>query len=116
MSTYMITGSSRSLGLAIVSELATRPAEQVQLVIATARTKTPALQKILDTYSDTVVFIPLEVDKQSSINKAVRQVQSALGSESGLDVLINNAGVLDPAFDGISTMYANHLSQETSSS
>ena len=114
MSTYLITGASRGLGLALVLNLAARPTKEVEFIIATARTKTPALQKTLDTYPDTVVFISLDVVEQSSIDEAVHQVQSALGVSRRLDVLINNAGVLDPVLDDISKMYVRDFASTPS--
>lgn len=94
MSTYLITGCSRGLGLAFVKELVEGEHASVRLVIATSRNpQAPAaLQAIIDSAPDRVKHVSLDVTDQASINEAVKTVQDILG-KSGLDVLINNAGI-----------------------
>ncbi|EKG12752.1 Short-chain dehydrogenase/reductase SDR [Macrophomina phaseolina MS6] len=103
MASYFVTGSSRGLGLGLVSLLAARPDSEVSKVFASARSETPALQKLSAESGGRVEFVQLEVTSQESMQKAAGQVEHALAGK-GLDVLINNAGVADYVPDGISAM------------
>lgn len=94
MSSYLVTGSSRGIGLELVTQLAAKPREEVRIIFASARSPTsPKLQALLQQHSGRVVHIPLDVTNRQSINNAAKLVTAALG-EKGLDVLINNAGVM----------------------
>lgn len=105
MSSYLITGTSRGLGLTLTKFLAERPVEQVRFIAATARKQTPALAELTTKYPGRVVFVPLEVTDQESVKAAVAEVEKALGPNEGLDVLINNAGILNVTPGGIANMY-----------
>src|SRR4051812_37303898 len=94
MANYLITGTSRGLGLELASSLLTRPPNEVRWIGLAARTKTPALQKLLENNAARVHFIPLEVTSPESVNAAAEEVGKALGPSLGLDVLINNAGIM----------------------
>lgn len=74
--------------------LAARPVSQVRFIAATARSTTPDLQALTEKHPGRVVFVPLNVTDQDSVQAAVVTVGEALGSNTGLDCLINNAGVL----------------------
>jgi len=104
MSSYLITGSSRGIGLCLVTILAQRPADQVRFIAATARSKTPALQTDIEKYTRRVVFVTLETHKQESLNASASEVEGILGPNAGLDCLINNAGVIGITPGGISEM------------
>jgi NAD(P)-dependent dehydrogenase (short-subunit alcohol dehydrogenase family) len=104
MASYLITGSSRGLGLALATILSGRSSQQVRKVIASARTKTPALQTLLEKNPDRVAFVALETNKQASVEAAVSEVQKILGPGAGLDVLINNAGISSWTQGGTATM------------
>jgi NAD(P)-dependent dehydrogenase (short-subunit alcohol dehydrogenase family) len=105
MATFFITGASRGLGLAIVRELASFPASEVSKVIASARGDAPALDELAQTSSGRVVTIKLDVTDQASIKKAAAEVETKLEGK-GLDVLINNAGVMLYASAGVKSMSA----------
>ncbi|KAF2763105.1 NAD(P)-binding protein [Pseudovirgaria hyperparasitica] len=93
MASYLITGTSRGLGLELVSQLAARPVEDVRLIIATARnTEAGALQTLATEHKHRIELLSLDVTSQESISAAVKQVETLLGGK-GLDVLVNNAGV-----------------------
>ncbi|EXJ95963.1 hypothetical protein A1O1_01088 [Capronia coronata CBS 617.96] len=104
MSSYLITGASRGLGLSLTKLLAERPVEKVRFIAATARTKTPGLAELTEKYPGRVAFIPLEVTKEESIKAAVTEVEKALGPNQGLDVLVNNAGIASLTPGGVSEM------------
>ena len=105
MASYLISGTSRGLGLTLAKTLAARPENEVSLIIAAARNKTPALEELINKYPGRVVFVQLEVTSQESITAAVEFATAALGHDGGLDVLINNAGVMPFAVNGISQAY-----------
>lgn len=104
MSTYLITGTSRGIGLTMASQLASKPASEVSTVFAAARTETDALKQLIARSSGRVKFVKIDVVDQESVKKAAAEVEQALG-DKGLDVLINNVGLMPFTPDGIETMY-----------
>ena len=103
MASYLITGCSRGLGLALAAQLASFPKSEVGTIFATARTESPALKQLVDSSSGRVIWVPLDVTNETSIQEAVEQLKNVL-KEEGLDVLINNAGKTDWCTNGIETM------------
>lgn len=105
MANYLITGSSRGLGLALVSRLAALPSSEVGTIIATARQdNSPQLRDLVNKSSGQVGFVPLDVTSPRSIQEAVKLVEDRLQGK-GLDVLINNAGVMPVTPGGLENMY-----------
>lgn len=102
MSTVLITGSSRGLGLELVAQLASRTTE-IGLVIATARKCSAALSEVIAHASGRVLFVSLDVSNLESITRSVEQVNSALDQRS-LDILINCAGVHSETRGGVALM------------
>ena len=86
MKTYLITGTSRGIGLAL-TQLAL---EQGNRVLATARhpEHSSGLMSLKDQYSDHLHLISLDVQRPDEIQKAAKA-----WSHETLDVLINNAGI-----------------------
>jgi len=106
MATYLITGSSRGLGLALVCRLALLPSSDVGAVIATSRQdNSPRLRELVNSSSGRVRFVPMDVTDTKSIQEAVGSVKDRL-SGRGLDVLINNAGVMPVTKGGLEAMYS----------
>jgi NAD(P)-dependent dehydrogenase (short-subunit alcohol dehydrogenase family) len=104
MASYLVTGSSRGLGLALVSRLASLPAAQVGKIIATARQdNSPQLKEIVNASSGRVELVKMDVTNKSSIQEAVKLVEEKLQGK-GLDYLINNAGLMDWAPNGLEGM------------
>jgi NAD(P)-dependent dehydrogenase (short-subunit alcohol dehydrogenase family) len=101
MTSYLITGASGGLGLAIVTQLAGAPSTEVSHVFATARKRTPELGDLVNRYSDRVDFIHLDVTDNASCVKAAEEVERFIGNR-GLDILINNAAI-NPR-DGVERM------------
>lgn len=99
MSSYLITGCSRGLGLEFVKELLQSPPSSVRTVIATARSPTPsaALAEQIKTSDSRVKYLQLDVVNSASISAAVQAASSILDG-AGLDVLINNAAIFDYSF------------------
>ena len=104
MASYLITGCSRGLGLALATTLTSLPSSQVSVVYASARSNTStALQDLIKSSSGRVVFVELDVASKKSIETAVKNVEASLGGK-GLDVLVNNAGIMNWTTDGIENM------------
>lgn len=111
MASYLVTGSSRGLGLALITRLMTFPTTKVGTIIATARqSNAPQLKEIADASAGRVQLINLNVADATSINEAVRLVERQLQGK-GLDYLINNAGVMDYSPGGMEGMYAECTSK-----
>ncbi|GBE88922.1 C-factor [Sparassis latifolia] len=100
LTTWLVTGTSRGIGLEIVSQLVADPAN---IVIATCRNPAgaTALSSLQDTAKGVLYILPLDVASEASIRASVSPVAAILG-DRGLDYLYNNAAVTegdDSAFD-----------------
>lgn len=108
MASYLVTGSSRGLGLALITRLATLPKTEVGPIIATARQDNSArLKEIESASSGRVHMVNLDVTNESSVKEAVAAVERQLQGK-GLDYLINNAGVSDWSPTGLEGMYVGY--------
>ncbi|OJD29425.1 short chain oxidoreductase [Diplodia corticola] len=103
MASYFVTGSSRGLGLAIAGLLASKPVADVGKVFASARSETTSLKELVAKSSGRVEFVQLDITSQESATEAASHVTQSLDGK-GLDVLINNAGVMNYTADGITAM------------
>jgi NAD(P)-dependent dehydrogenase (short-subunit alcohol dehydrogenase family) len=92
MAPYLVTGSSRGLGLAIIAHLANSSPSDTRVIFATARSETPNLKELVEKSSGRVVYIEMDTTDQVSVDKAVKAIEIQL-TDRGLDYLINNAGV-----------------------
>ncbi|KAH9893491.1 NAD-P-binding protein [Cubamyces lactineus] len=96
--TWLVTGSSRGIGLELVKQLVD---SSNNLVIAACRSpeKAAALHDLKSTAKGTLHFVQLDVSDFDSVRASVKQLKPILG-ELGLDYLINNAGIatMDTAF------------------
>ncbi|RAK97341.1 SDR family oxidoreductase [Aspergillus ibericus CBS 121593] len=101
MSTILVTGSSRGLGLELVKQMASQTSET--LVIAAARRCSPALDEVIANAGGRVSFVPLDISDLVSITRSVQLVKSALDQRS-LDILINCAGVHSETHGGVALM------------
>ena len=91
MTTYLITGASRGIGLELVRQLLELPVSQVGRIFAITRSSSStALQALLDKNADRVVPIIASVDDTDSVRRAAEEIKTKVGAQ-GLDVLINNA-------------------------
>ncbi|RPD60419.1 NAD(P)-binding protein [Lentinus tigrinus ALCF2SS1-7] len=91
--TWLITGTSRGIGLALVERLLQDPSN---LVVAACRNpeKASALQGLKDGSKGTLHVVKIDVNDAASIHASFPEVASIVG-EHGLDYLINNAGILE---------------------
>lgn len=94
MASYVITGTSKGIGLELVKQLLELPASQVGKIFAITRNNSSkGLNDLVSSNSDRLVNVVGEVQKEDSLKKAAAEVESKLGG-AGLDILVNNAGVL----------------------
>jgi NAD(P)-dependent dehydrogenase (short-subunit alcohol dehydrogenase family) len=100
MSSYLITGCSRGIGLSLTSLLAAFPTSAVGTIFATTRSDSNALTQLAEKHSGRVFIVKLDTNDKASIVKAAPEVEQKLNGK-GLDVLINNAGIMDWIPDGV---------------
>ena len=112
MPSFLVTGASRGIGLSIVRQLATRPASEVTTVFASARSLSNALAAVISEAQGRVEYVELDVTSHESAASACVAVTRSLHG-SGLDVLINNAGVMPYTPGGIKNMFVSLGSAET---
>jgi NAD(P)-dependent dehydrogenase (short-subunit alcohol dehydrogenase family) len=94
MASYVITGSSRGIGLGLVSLLASLPASQVGKVFATSRQNNSSkLKELIQQHPDRVQFVQLDVTDKESVKRAAAEIEHVLDGKP-LDILINNAGFM----------------------
>ena len=86
--TIMVTGASRGIGAA-AAQVFVEAGANVALL---ARSQS-ALAELAGELGDKALAIPCDVTRYEEMAAAVEATQNAFG---GLDVLINNAGVIDP--------------------
>lgn len=103
MATYFITGTSRGLGLTVTKKLLLRPASEVSTIIAAARSESDALKSVISGADGRVKFVPLEVTDEDQVKKAALLAAEILG-DNGLDVLVNNAGIMPFTKGGVPNM------------
>ncbi|KAJ4982590.1 short chain oxidoreductase [Stagonosporopsis vannaccii] len=103
MASYLITGSSRGIGLGYVKVLARKDESEVSKIFAAARSENAALKALISQSAGRIEFVALEVTSEESAQEAAKHVEQSLGGK-GLDVLINNAGVPSHTEGGIENM------------
>jgi NAD(P)-dependent dehydrogenase (short-subunit alcohol dehydrogenase family) len=98
MATYLITGCSQGIGLALAAYLAGLPS--ISTVFASARRYSPELKTLVESSSSKVVYVYTDVEDESSVQAAAEAVEKALDGK-GLDVLVNNVGMNDVEFGSV---------------
>jgi NADP-dependent 3-hydroxy acid dehydrogenase YdfG len=86
--TVLITGASRGIGEAAAREFAKAGAN-----VALVARSTDDIARIAGDIGDRALAIPCDVARYGQVEQAVAAAAETFG---GLDVLINNAGVIDP--------------------
>ncbi|EMD39458.1 hypothetical protein CERSUDRAFT_121736 [Gelatoporia subvermispora B] len=97
---WLITGTSRGIGLELVRQLLT---DSVNIIIATCRNPqgATALHNLQNAAKGELHIVRLDITDEDSINNSVGEVKEIVG-DRGIDYLVNNAAVsngLDTAFD-----------------
>ncbi|MEI8144064.1 MAG: SDR family oxidoreductase [Alphaproteobacteria bacterium] len=91
MRTTLVTGANRGIGLALVKTLLSRGDK----VIATSRDPGGAIELTKLASGSSLTVLPLAVTDAASVAAFATAVETLVGSK-GLDVLINNAGIIGP--------------------
>ena len=86
--TVLITGASRGIGEAAAREFA-----QLGANVALVARSADAIKKIAAEIGDNAIAVTCDVADRASVENAVDETVAAFG---GLDILINNAGSIDP--------------------
>ncbi len=99
MTSYLITGTSRGLGLAIVGRLVSLPTSAAEIIFATVRggKASGELQRLVSKHPNRIHIVRLDDTRdEASVAAAATEVSRILRSKgkAGLDVLINNAGIV----------------------
>lgn len=98
--TFLITGCSRGLGLALATELS----KTGNFVFATSRgSPSPSLNALIESSQGRVKHVKLDTTSRSSAEQAEKEIVEFLKGR-GIDVLINNAGVINWMTEGMHTM------------
>ncbi|PCG94794.1 Short-chain dehydrogenase/reductase SDR [Penicillium occitanis (nom. inval.)] len=100
MATYLVTGSARGIGHELVQQLAAKPDTEINTIFATSRAENARLKALTEQYPSRVIFVQLTVGDETSMRNAVPIVETVLKVKGlkGLDVLINNVGVVGSAY------------------
>ena len=86
--TIMITGASRGIGAAAAREFANAGCNVVLLARSHG-----AISELADELGDAALAIPCDVSRYEALSGAVAAAEEKFGS---VDILINNAGVIEP--------------------
>ncbi|KAL2820137.1 hypothetical protein BDW59DRAFT_174596 [Aspergillus cavernicola] len=92
MTSYLITGSSRGIGLELTRQLVNSN-KDVTIFASSRSSNSAEFRNLLEKHPEQIMFVTLDVTRKESIEKAVERVSAKLDGRE-LDVLINNAGAL----------------------
>ncbi|KAL8194674.1 UNVERIFIED_CONTAM: hypothetical protein K2H54_028834 [Gekko kuhli] len=96
--TVMVTGANRGIGLELIRQLAEMP-NPPERIFATCRDpqdKRMQEMKKLAAKHPNIVIVKLEATDEESIKAAAKEVEAHLAGK-GLNLLLNNAGVMPPS-------------------
>ncbi|KAL7277031.1 hypothetical protein ACG7TL_008875 [Trametes sanguinea] len=91
LTTWLVTGASRGIGLELVKQILATPTNKV---VATCRNPDGAtgLTELKDSAQDRLDVVRLDLDDFEAVRSSASQLNTLLG-ETGLDYLVNNAGI-----------------------
>lgn len=110
MSTYLITGTSRGIGLELTKQLLELSPSKISTIIAVTRTRSDALDTLINqnpTRSLINLVIP-DLTNDAAVHKAVEELETRYGISS-IDVLINNAGAMPFTPEGAKSVTGDAL-------
>ncbi|KAH8821962.1 putative short chain oxidoreductase [Xylogone sp. PMI_703] len=109
MSNILITGGGRGLGLELTRQLRQLPKSRISRVFVTTRgPPSKELQEAIAGSDGRIIHLHCEITDENSVRQAVAELESRLGNE-GLDILINNAGVMPVTPEGVKGMDGEQL-------
>ncbi|XP_059146134.1 C-signal-like isoform X2 [Physella acuta] len=97
--TVLITGASRGLGLEFVKQFLNLPTPPEKVVAACRNPSTATELRKVAAENAAVKVIKLDVENDGEIDTAFKETEAVLG-DKGLNLLINNAGILDRSTEG----------------
>jgi NAD(P)-dependent dehydrogenase (short-subunit alcohol dehydrogenase family) len=94
MKSILITGANRGIGLGIVKELISSSSKP-ELIFAGYRDadKSKELLDLAKQHANVIIPIQIDASDEQSVQKAKVEVEKKLGTNQGLNCLLNNAGV-----------------------
>ena len=101
--TVLVTGANRGIGKAIVNSLVAEGAERVYAAVRNPSSAQP----LVDEHGDRIVPMHLDLNDPASIT-------AAAGTAGDVDIVINNAGVLQRFTDLLITFYPTAFPREQS--
>ncbi len=90
MKTVVITGSSSGFGKMSAKQFADK-GHKVYAAMRNADSKNLEVKSELQSYSENIVVVDMDVSSEDSVNAAIAQI---IQKEQAIDVLINNAGIM----------------------
>jgi len=92
LTSILITGANRGIGLEFVKQLSSLSPPPKYIIATSRQPENEELEK-LKAANDSIHIVKLDTKKYSDYDQFVSQVGQIVG-EQGIDVLINNAGIL----------------------
>ena len=90
MSSILVSGANRGIGLELVRQLSRNG--RYTTIIAGARSMSPELDNLLRENTSKIHFVHLDISNDDSVNNAYEMAREVLCGR-GLNVLVNNAGI-----------------------
>ncbi|MFH4980741.1 hypothetical protein AB6A40_007450 [Gnathostoma spinigerum] len=99
--TVLITGANRGIGLGLVKEL--MKVNGIEYIFAGFRRKdaTDTLYRVAAKNPKLVEPVLMDISNDRSLENSFIRVDSFIGDKSGLNLLINNAGIMQPEGGGV---------------
>ncbi|CAH2236021.1 15-hydroxyprostaglandin dehydrogenase [NAD(+)]-like [Pararge aegeria] len=94
--TFLITGGASGLGAAYVEAFLTFGAEKIAILDVAEKVGKDFAEKLNETYKNKVLFIRCDVSKEEDIKNSFQEVLTAF---ERIDVIINNAGIMNDSID-----------------
>ncbi|CAH2236022.1 15-hydroxyprostaglandin dehydrogenase [NAD(+)]-like [Pararge aegeria] len=94
--TFLITGGASGLGAAYVEAFLAFGAKKIAILDVAEKVGKDFAEKLNETYKNKVIFIRCDVSKEEDIKNSFQEVLTAL---ERIDVIINNAGIMDDSID-----------------
>uniref|UniRef100_A0A1B6LM00 Short-chain dehydrogenase n=1 Tax=Graphocephala atropunctata TaxID=36148 RepID=A0A1B6LM00_9HEMI len=109
MRSLLITGANRGIGLELVKQFLSHPKAKPEILIATARKPAEAKElQELAAKDKSLHILPLDITKFDSFKEFSEKVSKIVG-DHGLNVLLNNAGILLDRESKLETVSADSM-------